>query len=157
MKVAAVFAAVAVAVWGVAAEEKEFGRRYVLPLDEQIGAYEQPGLENAPAFVLAGNDRLMVLKRKGGALQIRDSRGRVGWVDRRKVVDARHNVMEFVRSTKIVSTFEEPEAIYLLDAQNPVDIPVRISRSFAEELRDNIDRESAMKIVGAQPRPVVIR
>lgn len=95
---------------------------------------------------------LTVLKSKGGNYQVKTSTGVKGWVMKSMVTSvgggksarkAKKGSVDFdMDEAKVIGFLENPQAVYIMDMGDPDFKPIKLDRSFAEDLEGNIDKET---------------
>jgi hypothetical protein len=94
------------------------------------------------------DDRLQVMAVNGAMFQIRTSDGRHGWVEQRMVADVgRVNRFEFEGNT-ITDYRNNPQMFSIFGDSDGRDGPFSLQRSFAANLRENVDRETIARGTG---------
>jgi hypothetical protein len=118
---------------------------YAVPIEQEALVYERhsPDLIDQPLFRVSNNDRLLVLDTRGEKLRIRDGKNREGWIEARLVRQVgRSALMEF-DDADVYGYIENPAPIVILESDQRGESFILPDRSFHEELKQNIDRETA--------------
>lgn len=118
--------------------------RYVIPSQDNVGVYSQAvrPLYDQALFVVSVDDRLRVIEQREECYRIQAEDGRIGWVEKRLVVPARGlTQMKFGQSV-VTGYLDNPEPVVVLDTDDPLDRSIVLDRSFKDDLRRNIDRET---------------
>ena len=87
-------------------------------------------------------DPLKVLDEKGNALMVQTVSGKVGWLARNEVTENCGLVCQFP-GMDVNAYLDNPDIGFVIDALNAADLaPAKIDRSFADAVKENIDREA---------------
>jgi len=86
------------------------------------------------------NERLKVLKTKRNHYQVKTADGTVGWIEKRLVASA-HGKSFLFDDAEVIGYLDNPTPVYIIDADSKDATPIKLDRSFAEALRENVDRE----------------
>jgi hypothetical protein len=126
---------------GVASAEQI---QYVQPVRDSVPVYakEVRPLFAQPVFKAQAGDRLLVLARGLQKLQVKDSRGKTGWIDQQLVRSVRGSQLIFQGMNVDPGYIDNPTIIFISGTDSRDDERILLERSFAEALRDNTDRES---------------
>ena len=119
-------------------------KKYVTPKVDNIGVYQNEvrGLYETPIFTVNTSDRLIVLTDKGKDYKIQNSTGQVGWVEKRYVVATGRNKTFVFDNADVVGYLYNPTPIYIIDADDQNTDPINLNRSFKEEMKENVDKET---------------
>ncbi len=118
---------------------------YAVPIEREALVYERYSrdLYDQPLFRASKDDRLLVLDTRGEKLRIRDNNGREGWIEARLVRPlGRSALMEF-DDADVYGYIENPAPIVILESDQRGESFILPDRSFHQELKQNIDRETA--------------
>jgi hypothetical protein len=124
--------------------------KYVVPLRNGVGVYAKATREvfEAPLFEVGARDRLRIIGSSLDHYRVEDAQGKAGWVEKRVVTVVGRSKSFVFRKAEILAALDDPTPIYILDANDPGDVPFELGRSFAEELRENIDKDTYEKKSG---------
>jgi hypothetical protein len=131
--------------WGISPQE-----RYVIPLRNDVAVFAHNPVNNGeqPVFTTGTGDWLMVLESRGDVYKVSDMKGNIGWIEKASVkLTASSETITF-GDASVLAYLDNPTPVYILDASNPLDKSILLERSFAQELRDNVDRMTIERIVG---------
>lgn len=117
--------------------------KYVQPKKGNVGIYKNETRSvNESAIAKVGlNDRLKVLQSKRNHYRVRADDGTTGWVEKRLVASAAGKSFMF-DDAEVIGYLDNPTPVYIIDADSKDATPIKLDRSFAEALRENVDRES---------------
>ena len=119
-------------------------KKYVTPTKEDVGVFknEVRELYEKPSFTVGTNDRLLVLETSKQAYKVQKSDGETGWVEKRLVVTTGKSKSFVFDDAEVIGYLDNPTPVYIIDADNPNADPIKLDRSFADALRENVDRET---------------
>jgi hypothetical protein len=86
-------------------------------------------------------DRLQVLEQDRNHYKVKSPDGQVGWVEKRLVATASGKQFMF-DDAEVIGYLDNPTPVYIIDADAKDATPIKLDRSFAEALRENVDRET---------------
>jgi len=119
-------------------------KKYVTPTKEDVGAFknEVRELYEKPLFTVGSNDRLLILETGKQSYKIQKGDGGTGWVEKRLVVTTGKSKSFVFDDAEVIGYLDNPTPVYIIDADNPNADPIKLDRSFADALRENVDRET---------------
>jgi hypothetical protein len=137
-----VFTVLALA-FGVAFAQKN-AEKYVTPTSNDVGVFKNEIREvyEKPIFTVGTNDRLLILSAARNHYKVQKANGETGWIEKRLVVTTGKSKTFVFDDAEIVGYLDNPTPVYIIDADNPNADPIKLDRSFAEALRENVDRET---------------
>jgi hypothetical protein len=123
---------------------------YVTPIKADIGVFAKSSMTSPedPLFVAKTGQWLFVMETRGDRLRVRDMKGNIGWIDKAAVREVASAEYMTFKSAEVLSYLDNPAPLYILDATDPGNNPLKLERSFARELRENIDRPTVTRILG---------
>ena len=135
----------AAGVWSAARHDM-----YVTPSKADIKAFAKKAAtaQEKPVFTAKTGEWLLVLETRGDRLKVRDSQGNTGWINKASVRERTPSESMTFENANVYSYLDNPAPIYIIDANNPSGAPIKLERSFAREMRENIDRPTANRILG---------
>jgi hypothetical protein len=139
MKKALIFILLSVAtLWS--AESK----KYVQPKENDVGIYKNEirALSETPIFKVGLDDRLLVIDANGDKYKVQSVEGQTGWVEKKFVVQIGKSKTFIFDNAEITGYLDNPTPVYILDADDPNSERVYLNRSFKDNLRDNVDKET---------------
>jgi len=120
----------------------------VATVNENTGVYEHVTrvLYEAPLFTVDKGTRLKVLAQEGRFMKVQDSNGDMGWIEKRltKKVASRGFVFE---NTNVLGYLDNPDMTVIWGKDDSPEDAIRLTRSFKACLAENLDRETADRIV----------
>jgi len=122
--------------------------KFVQPTKNDVGVYSnevRDKFEEAK-FTVKIDDRLQVLTTGRDAYKIRDPQGRVGWIEKRLVATTSGKKFMF-DDAEVIGYLDNPTPVYIIDADSKGATPIKLDRSFAEALRQNVDKETVERQV----------
>jgi hypothetical protein len=119
-------------------------KKYVTPTKEDVGVFknEVRELYEKPLFTVSSNDRLLILETGKQSYKIQKGDGGTGWVEKRLVVTTGKSKSFVFDDAEVIGYLDNPTPVYIIDADNPNADPIKLDRSFADALRENVDRET---------------
>ncbi|MBD3315139.1 MAG: hypothetical protein GF344_05085 [Chitinivibrionales bacterium] len=117
--------------------------KFVQPTKNNVGVYkEEIRKPFAEAMVTVGvDDRLQVLEQGRNHYQVQTPGGKIGWVEKRLVAATSGRQFQF-EDAEVIGYLDNPTPVYIIDANAQDATPIKLDRSFADALRENVDRES---------------
>ncbi len=118
-------------------------QKFVQPKKNNVGLYKNEKRQvNENAIKSVGvDDRLQVLRTKRNHLQVKTMDGTVAWIEKRLVATASGKSFLF-DDAEVIGYLDSPTPVYIIDADSKDATPIKLDRSFAEALRENVDRET---------------
>jgi hypothetical protein len=119
-------------------------QNFVVPTKEDVGVFQNEirTAYDVPIFTVGPIDRLLVLFEDRHYYQIKKADGQTGWIEKQFVVPAVKSKTFVFDSTNVAGYFDSPVLMYIIDANIPDVDPIKLNRSFAGELRFNVDMET---------------
>jgi hypothetical protein len=119
-------------------------KKYVTPTKEDVGVFknEVRELYEKPVSTVGTNDRLLILETGKQSYKIQKGDGTTGWVEKRLVVTTGKSKSFVFDDAEVIGYLDNPTPVYIIDADNPNADPIKLDRSFADALRENVDRET---------------
>lgn len=117
--------------------------KFVQPKKNNVGIYQNETRSiNETAIVTVGlNDRLKVVKTSRNNYKVKTNDGTTGWIEKRLVAAASGKSFLF-DDAEVIGYLDNPTPVYIIDADSKDATPIKLDRSFAEALRENVDRET---------------
>jgi hypothetical protein len=144
MKLYAFCLAVAMLMPSVFAVQKQ---TYAIPVQKELAVYQNQirKLYEKPLFTVTGENRLIVRESGENAVKVEDAEGRTGWVEK-KLVTLVREYRKFVYDAASVERYlDAPELIWVEGKDQSVENFLTLSRSFTDELRENVDQETVIR------------
>jgi len=119
------------------------GAKFVQPNKNNVGLYrnETRSVNETAVLEVGLNDRLKILKNGRDHYQVQTDDGKVGWVEKRLCASASGKSFLF-DDAEVIGYLDNPTPVYIIDADSKDATPIKLDRSFAEALRENVDRET---------------
>jgi hypothetical protein len=123
--------------------------KMVTPTKDEVGVYKNDVREvyEKPITTVGLNDRLVVVGKSKQNLKVKLASGEVGWVDQKLVVATGKSKTFVFDDAEVIGYLDNPTPVYIIDADNPNADPIKLDRSFADALRENVDRETVERQV----------
>jgi hypothetical protein len=123
---------------------------YAIPLNNEVPVYgnELKRLYEKPLFFVSSSQRLLVIESGKNSIKIQDSTENKGWIEKRLVSLGKKKAAFQFEPVTIEEWLGLPELISINDGQEQVQNRLVIDRSFADALRDNVDKETIMRQAG---------
>jgi hypothetical protein len=117
--------------------------KFVVPTKPNVGLYKnQTRAAYEESIVNLGvEDRLQVLQTTRNHYKVKTGSGQVGWVEKRLVAASSGKKFLF-DDAEVIGYLDNPTPVYIIDADSKDATPIKLDRSFAEALRQNVDRET---------------
>ena len=124
--------------------------RYAVPLSNgtQVYADNPKPADAVPVFTVGTGDRLLILDNRDNKYKVSDLKGDVGWVDAGLVKAIGSDETLVFGDAAVRAYLDNPQPVYILDADNNIDKSILLNRSFAGELAQNTDRETFERMAG---------
>jgi hypothetical protein len=124
-------------------------QKFVTPTKDEVGVYKNDVREvyEKPIATVGMNDRLNILGASKQNYKVKTPGGEVGWVEKRLVVVTGKSKTFVFDDAEVIGYLDNPTPVYIIDADNPNADPIKLDRSFADALRENVDRETVERQV----------
>jgi hypothetical protein len=131
-------------VMGAAFGQQRGGAKWVQPTKDGTGIYKSEIRQpyEQPAFTADATARMEVLETTKEHFKIRLN-GQVGWVEKRLVTAASRGSRTFMfEDAEVIGYLDNPTPVYIIDAADQDRDPIKLDRSFADALKENVDKET---------------
>jgi hypothetical protein len=137
---------VAFATTGIFAKDDQ---KFVTPTKDEVPVYKNDVREvyEKPIGNVGMNDKLVIVGSSKQNYKVKMSSGDLGWVEKRMVVVTSKNKTFMFDDAEVIGYLDNPTPVYIIDADNPNADPIKLDRSFADALRENVDRETVERQV----------
>jgi len=117
--------------------------KFVQPKKAGVGLYknETRGVNEAAIENLELDSRLKVESEGRNHYKVKAPSGAVGWVEKYLVAEATGKAFTF-DDAEVLGYLDNPTPVYIIDVDSKDATPIQLDRSFAEALRQNVDRET---------------
>jgi hypothetical protein len=124
-------------------------QKFVQPTKDEVGVYKNDVRElyEKPLFTVGTNDRLSILSSSKQNYKVQTAGGETGWVEKRLVVTTGKSKTFVFDDAEVIGYLDNPTPVYIIDADNPNADPIKLDRSFADALRENVDKETVERQV----------
>ncbi len=124
-----------------------FAEDYVEVKKNQSGLYamELRKMNEAPMEKLNKGSMLQILVNKGDKYKVKTTGGKIGWIEKRLVGPPPKGTKFIMGEQEIIGNLDDPQAIYILETQDPNFKPIKLNRSFGDEMNENVDKETMEK------------
>jgi hypothetical protein len=124
-------------------------QRFLTPTKGDVEVYKNATHQTSekPIAVVGLNDRLTILGKEKQSYKIKVPTGEIGWVDVDLVIVSGKSKTFIFDNAEVVGYLDNPTPVYIIDADNPNSDPIKLDRSFADALRENVDHETADRLV----------
>jgi hypothetical protein len=119
-------------------------QRYGIPRCTNVGVYENETRKpyDTALCTLSSTDRVGIIDAKEEKYLIKSEDGRIGWVEKSCIAITERSSLLLFENKDIVGFLNEVSPIYIIAGTDPSDIPLRIDRSFKEQLLSNQEKAS---------------
>lgn len=114
--------------------------------------YKSKGAKGKKLYTAKKGEALSVIKRGGSTIKVQSSTGVVGWVKRSSVKAVSKKIFQ-MDEVKVLGYLENPQAVYILDTEDPNFKPIQLNRSFRDKLKGNIDKETNQRMYDPNLKP----
>jgi hypothetical protein len=117
--------------------------KFVQPTKNNVGIYANEVRKPYDQAIKTVDveDRLQVMKTTRSHYKVKASDGTTGWVEKRLVAATSGKTFMF-DDAEVIGYLDNPTPVYIIDADAKDATPIKLDRSFAEALRENVDRET---------------
>ena len=120
-----------------------FAAKFVQPNKGGVGLYKNQtrGVNESAIENLDLQSRLKVIDEGKNHYKVKAPSGAEGWVEKYLVVEASGKAFTF-DDAEVMGYLDNPTPVYIIDVDSKDATPIQLDRSFAEALRQNVDRET---------------
>jgi hypothetical protein len=124
-------------------------QKFATPTKDEVGVYKNEVREvyEKPIATVGLNDRLTILSSSKLNYKVKSPSGEVGWIEKRLVVMTGKSKTFVFDDAEVIGYLDNPTPVFIIDADNPNADPIKLDRSFADALRENVDRETVERQV----------
>ena len=124
-------------------------QKFLTPTKDGVGIYKNEVREvyEKPVATVGLNDRLVILSSSKNNYKVKAPNGETGWIEKRLVVVTSKSKTFVFDDAEVIGYLDNPTPVYIIDADNPNADPIKLDRSFADALRENVDRETVERQV----------
>jgi hypothetical protein len=123
--------------------------KFVQATKDEVPVYknEVSGVYEKPIATVGQSDRLTVIGSSKQKWKVKTPSGETGWVEKSVVTTVGKSKTFVFDDAEVVGYLDNPTPVYIIDADNPNSDPIKLDRSFADALRENVDRETVERQV----------
>jgi hypothetical protein len=121
-----------------------WAQKWVQPTQDGVGIYknEVRQVYEQPVTTVGSSVRLEVLQAKKESYKVRFD-NQEGWVEKRLVAAVAKGAKSYTfDDAEVIGYLDNPTPVYILDANDQERDPIQLHRSFADALRENVDKET---------------
>ncbi|OGS37485.1 MAG: hypothetical protein A2293_12580 [Elusimicrobia bacterium RIFOXYB2_FULL_49_7] len=99
-----------------------------------------------PIYTAKKDEYMEVVESDRNLFKVRLSNGKTGWVEKQLVSTENKGKkdMNYVfEETEVQGWLDNPQAVYILDMTDPNFKPIKLDKSFSDNLEENVDREQS--------------
>jgi len=124
-------------------------QKFVQPTKDDVGVYKNDVREvyEKPLMNVSKNDRLSVIGQSKNNWKVQTGTGETGWIEKRLVATVGKSKTFVFDDAEVIGYLDNPTPVYIIDADNPNADPIKLDRSFADALRENVDKETVERQV----------
>jgi hypothetical protein len=121
----------------------------VLAKSEDVKIYQNKvrQLYEKPIYSCKLDEYMEVLESDKDSYKVQLSNGKVGWVEKRFVAPldkkTKKTANYVFEDANVQGWLDNPQAVYILDMTDPNFKPIKLDKSFADQLEQNVDREKS--------------
>jgi hypothetical protein len=118
--------------------------------DTKIYQNQVRQLYEKPIYTAKANEYMEVLETTKDLYKVKLSSGKVGWVEKRFVGQGKdkRQVNYTFDAADVQGWLDNPQAVYILDMTDPNFKPIKLDKSFADKIEENVDRENSEEMHG---------
>lgn len=133
---------------GLAVADKEL----VVTKGEDTKVYQNQvrQLYEKPIYTAKANEYMEVQETTKDLYKVKLANGKIGWVEKRLVIPAKdkRQVNYTFDAAEVQGWLDNPQAVYILDMTDPNFKPIKLDKSFADKIEENVDRENSEEMHG---------
>ncbi|MBL8027439.1 MAG: hypothetical protein JNL74_13550 [Fibrobacteres bacterium] len=106
--------------------------------------YEQP------IYTAKEDETMEVLESDRELMRIKLANGKEGWIEKKSVTAFKGNKATNYTfdAAEIQGWLDNPQAVYILDMTDPNFKPIKLDKSFSDQIEENVDREKSEENLG---------
>ena len=107
-------------------------------------------LYEKPIYIAKVNEYMEVLESQKDLYKVKLANGKIGWVEKRLVTlgKDKRQVNYTFDAAEVQGWLDNPQAVYILDMTDPNFKPIKLDKSFADKIEENVDRENSEEMHG---------
>ena len=118
--------------------------KFVQPKQDNVGVYKNQTRElyEKPLFSVDVNTSLRVVRSTKDHYKVVLD-GKEGWIEKRLTAPIGKGAKTYLfDEAEVIGYLDNPTPVYIIDADDKERDPIKLDRSFAEALRENVDKET---------------
>jgi hypothetical protein len=133
---------------GAASAAGKSADKFVQPVKDSTAVYKSPTHEASeqPIGYVNSTDKLIVMGSDRTNYKIQIPSGPDGWIEKNLVVVAGKNNTLIFDDAEVIGYLDNPTPVYIIDSDNPNSDPIKLDRTFANVLTDNLDRNTVERM-----------
>jgi hypothetical protein len=122
----------------------ETTRTFIRPTQDnvQIFSYKSHSESDHPLFTASKEDRLILITSEKGYYKVKNVDGLIGWISKNFATEMQVTNKFSFEDADIMGYIDNPEPVYILDADDPNAEKIHLDRSFKSDLEDHTDRNT---------------
>lgn len=118
--------------------------------DTKIYQNQVRQLYEKPIYVAKANEYMEVIQTQKDVYEVKLANGKTGWVEKRLVTlgKDKRQVNYTFDAAEVQGWLDNPQAVYILDMTDPNFKPIKLDKSFADKIEENVDRENSEEMHG---------
>ena len=123
---------------------------YVVAKEENTSVYQNRlrKLYEQAVFTINPDEQVRVLKRSGRHIRIENKDQRKGWVEDKLVLPVVVSKEITYDPAAVEGYLNNPEPTIIWGSDGPYDYEIKLDRSFRDALRENVDKQTALRVTG---------
>jgi len=130
---------------GAATAAGKTGDKFVQPAKDSLAVYKNATHEASeqPVGYVNSADKLLVVGSDKINYKIElPAGGGNGWIGKNQAIVAGKNTTIIFNDAEVIGYLDNPTPVYIIDSDNPNADPIKLDRTFANVLTDNLDRNT---------------
>jgi hypothetical protein len=123
---------------------------YGIPVKDEVPAYLNATRKvfEQPLFFIGKNDRVVVQAREKNMVRIETASKQTGWVESPAIKIVSRNQSIAFENAEVPGYINNPDPTIIIGPEDAIERSLALNRSFADELRENVDRETIARQSG---------
>jgi hypothetical protein len=111
---------------------------------KNCGVYQNHprAMYETPVYTVEIDDRLCVIDQNTDYFKVQNVKGQSGWIAKNEVNVLKKNQKFTFNDAEVLGYLDNPTPVYILDADQDDKQPIKLDRSFSDNLKENVDRET---------------
>ena len=118
--------------------------KFVQPVKDSTSIFKNSAhnASDLPLAVVNSQDKLLVIGADRLNYRVQLPSGENGWIDKNMAIVSGKSTTLVFEDAEIIGYLDNPTPVYIIDSDNPNADPIKLDRTFANVLTDNIDRNT---------------